>query len=384
MDKKKVVIIEIAGKGGICHYSYNLANALGSDRKVVLVTGKNYELKNRKRNFVVVEMFNRLRTNLFFIFDFLKIIKEKNTTICHFQLSQYPSFILFLLWLAKLSSKTKVVITAHNVTSHEKKNWEIVIYKTIYCLADRIVVHAEANKQELLESFPLDKAKINVIPHGNYMFFNEDTQSTAECKHESGRMGNAQINTDKGRADGKTILFFGYIREYKGLMHLIRALAKVVKKISKAKLLIVGKPVEDFKKYEVEIDKLHLSSNIELRLDYVPFEEVKDYLSKAVIMALPYEKIYQSGVLQLAYGFGIPVVVTDTGGLPEAVEDGGNGKIVPVGDVEALADAIIEILSDDVLLKRMGKRSLELAKTRFNWETIAEKTILRYRELERS
>ena len=367
VNNSRIIQVEIAGKGGICHYTYNLAKSLVKSRKVLLITGENYELKGKELNFEVLEMFNRLKTNPFFIFKFLGIVRGKDTAICHFQLSQYPIFILFLIRLVKMFSGTEVVVTAHNISSHEKKIWEREGYANIYRLADKIIVHAEANKQEILTNFSLEENKISVIPHGNYMFFDEDEQ----------------IDTDKAYTDEKTILFFGYIREYKGLIYLIRAFKKIAVKIPESKLLIVGKPVDSFKKYDDEIKKLHLSNNVETRLDYVPFKEVKDYFSKATIMVLPYEKIYQSGVVQLAYGFGIPVVVTNTGGLPEVVEDGGNGYIVPVGDVDKLADSIMKILKDDSLQVRMGLRSLELAKTRFNWETIAEKTISVYQELEK-
>lgn len=368
MNKKRIVMIEIAGKGGICHYTYNLANALGSEREIVLVTGKNYELKNKKKTFVVQEMFNRLKTNPFFLLGFLKLVREKDVTVCHFQLSQYPVFVLILILAVRLFSRRKVVVTAHNVISHESKKCETFIYNRIYALADKIIIHAEANKRELLEYFPCAKDKIEVIPHGNYMFFSESVDNAAN-------IGDYSHGT-------KNILFFGYIREYKGLMHLIRALKKVIEKVPDAKLLIVGKPVESFQKYQDEINRLRLEKNIELELGYIPFDEVNNYLRKSAIMVLPYEKIYQSGVLQLAYGFGLPVVVTDTGGMPEVVEDGVNGKVVPVANPEALAEAIVQILSDNVLRESMGKRSLELAKTKFSWESIAELSKNLYATLE--
>ncbi|MCG2711693.1 MAG: glycosyltransferase family 4 protein [Candidatus Omnitrophica bacterium] len=350
--KLKIIMVEIAGRGGICHYAYNLSLELGQSTQIMLVTGKDYELKDKKRNFELVEMFNRLKTNPFILFELTRIFKDKEVDIVHFQASQYPVFVLLLACLGKAAGK-KIVITAHNVVSHENKIWEQWIYRKLYEMASGIIVHARANKEELLKMFRVDEVKISVIPHGNYMFFSSTDKNTL-------------VDTDEN-----SILFFGYIREYKGLIHLIRALKIVTDKIAKAKLLIVGRPVENFQKYRDEIEKLQLKNNVELRLDYVPFEEVKDYFSRAAVVALPYEKIYQSGVLQLAYGFGKPVVVTDTGGLPEAVEHGENGFIVPVGDIEALAKALINVLLNVELKEKMGKRSLELAETKFSWSHAA-------------
>ncbi len=359
----EVLAVEIAGKGGICHYTYNLVRNLNGFRPARLITGKDYELREMA-DFPVYGLFNRLRTRPDFAVRFLSILKKSNARIVHFQLSQYPGFVLLLFVLSGIAGKKRVV-TAHNVVSHEQRGWERGIFDYLYRKADAVIVHAEANKQELVNGFNVPEGKVRVIPHGNYMFF----QKTPEpCP----------------LPETPSVLFFGYIRKYKGLMHLIKAFSEVRKEMPEARLRIVGKPVEDFSVYQELILGLGLEKAVETELEYVPFDKVKDYFNQSSLLVLPYDKIYQSGVLQLAYGFGRPVIVTDTGGLPEAVEEGKNGLIVPVADVPALARAMLQILKDRRLQEEMGRRSFALALTRYSWKNIAEQTESLYQELERA
>jgi len=217
----------------------------------------------------------------------------------------------------------------------------------------------------MLDCFKLPINKIAVIQHGNYMFFNDSKE-----------LEPAVISKEK------TVLFFGYIRKYKGLQYLIQAFAKVRESLPEAKLLIVGKPVEPFDIYQKEIESLNLKDNVETNLEYVPFEKVKEYFNRAVVIVLPYLDISQSGIVQLAYGFGKPIIATAVGGLPEAVEDGKSGFVVPPQNVDTLADRIKTLLNDLSLQKSMGEYSLFLAKTKFSWDAIAKETIALYEGLQ--
>lgn len=352
---KKILLIEIAGKGGICHYTYNLAQAMSKLRKVVLATGKSYEFVDKQRDFELAGIFNHVKTNPLKVVQLIAMCAAKDIGAVHIQVSQYPAFILFLCIAIKRFARKNVVLTAHNVTTHEQKQWEAHIYKRLYQLADRIVVHAQANKKEIADLFGIAEQKIAVIPHGNYTFFNTGGAVPAV---------NGECN----------VLFFGYIRKYKGLMHLIRAMKLVRDKMPRARLIIAGRATEGFAEYQQAIDDLGLGESIEKNLDYISFEQVKQYFERANVVAMPYENIYQSGVVQVAYGFGRPVVATDVGGFPEAVEDGKSGFIVPPKDVNALAEKLITILNDARLQQKMGAYGLHLAQTKFSWESIARTT----------
>lgn len=359
----KILQIEIAGKGGICHYTYNLTQEISKFIKTTLVTSFDYELKNKEINFALVEIFNRFKTNPLIIFKLIKIFKDKEINVIHFQLSQHPFFVLLLCYMVKIFTNKNIVITAHNGMSHEVRKWEKNIYKSLYASADKVIVHAQANKLEMIQHFAIAADKISIIPHGNYLFFNE---------------GKIKENIPENAFN---ILFFGYIRKYKGLIYLIRALNLVKQEIPKVKLFIVGKSVEDFTEYQKEIDSLGLQKNVEINLDYIPFDQAEKYFYKANVIVLPYLNIYQSGVLQLAYGFGKPVVTTNVGGLQEVVENWRSGFIVPPGDVNALSEKIIAILNSRGLQQEMGNYALHLAKTKFSWDSIAVKTLELYKSI---
>lgn len=363
MTGKQIVHVEISGKGGICHYAYNLCNELSKSMGTVLVSSVNYEMESRKRNFDVVKIFNKFRTNPFRMFLFLNLLKDENTRVVHFQLSQYPQVVLLMSYMVKMFGGRKIVITAHNVLSHEERPFEKAVFSRIYSLSDGIIVHANANKRELLETFSVDAEKVHVIPHGNYEFFNEAEKEAP------------------APANSRNVLFFGYIRKYKGLMYLLKAISLVKKSMPEVKLFVVGKPVEDVSVYTRAVIEMGIEGNVEFNFGYVPFENVQEYFNKTNVVALPYLNIYQSGILQLAYGFGRPVVATDVGGLPEVVEDGKSGFIVPPGDENMLADRLLAVLGSPGLQYEMGKYALNLARTKYSWSSIASETTKLYRRI---
>ena len=365
MSNPYVSLVEIAGKGGICHYTYNLAQALSRNKNVEVSTAITYELEEKPRQFRIKRVFNRLKTNPLNVLGYVYDLRKNSLQVVHFQLSQYPGFVLFLVILVRLFTHCRIVVTSHNVVSHEEKGWEEYIYQQIYKTADKIIVHAEHSKKLMLDCFKLPTNKIAVIQHGNYMFFNDNLELEPRVISKE-----------------KTVLFFGYIRKYKGLQYLIQAFAKVREVLPEAKLLIVGKPVEPFDIYQKEIESLNLKDNVETNLEYVPFEKVKEYFNRAVVIVLPYLDISQSGIVQLAYGFGKPIIATAVGGLPEAVEDGKSGFVVPPQNVDTLADRIKTLLNDLSLQKSMGEYSLFLAKTKFSWDAIAKETIALYEGLQ--
>ncbi|WP_163337108.1 glycosyltransferase family 4 protein [Desulfopila sp. IMCC35008] len=355
--QRTVFMLEIAGKGGIAHYTYNLCNSLSKYSNVCLVTAQDYELFGKNRKFQMMQVFNRFKTNPFFIFRLTRALRKEKYPILHIQLSQYPLFVLLIMFFLKYTVRgLLLVVTAHNIESHERRSLEKYVFLTIYNMASRIIVHANANKKELVALFAVQFGKVEVIPHGNYMFFLDESAPFSSPDRKK-----------------KNILFFGYIRKYKGLIFLLNALNEVVKTHPEVVLSIVGKPVEDFQVYNDTIKNYGLEKNIIKVLSYVPFEDVCHYFKDSDAVILPYQKIYQSGVLQLAYAFAKPVVVTNVGGLPECVDIGENGFIVEYEDVEALKDAIIQVLYSDQCC-HMGEKSLELAKTKFSWGHISKKT----------
>jgi len=357
--KPFVMMLEIAGSGGIAHYTYNLLRHFGDSVDVTLYTGCPYEMKDYFAGLNYKCVFRRLKTNPFRVLGMYVDAVRRRPVAVHVQLSQYPAFILFLILLFRALG-IRVVTTAHNVMSHERKGWQPVVFGLIYRLSHGIVVHSLHSRSELEEMLHIDPGKIHVIDHGNYMFFD---------------VSQADIARDDDRFH---ILFFGYIRKYKGLAVLLDALASVKESGLDFCLDIVGKPIEEFTPYQEQIERLGLAEFVNQELGYVPLEEVNRYFSTTSVVALPYLNISQSGVLQLAYAFGKPVVVSRTGGLPEVVEEGRTGYVVEPGNSEELAKCLIELMRDPQQARMMGENARELAETRYSWERISPRNIELY------
>ena len=143
----------------------------------------------------------------------------------------------------------------------------------------------------------------------------------------------------------KLLLFFGYVRKYKGLDLLIDALADLIKKDSSYKLLAAGEFYDDEKFYVDKITALKLDAYVKLLNDFIPNEEVSKYFEPSDLVVLPYRSATQSGILNLAYGFLKPVLVTNVGGLAEFVDNGKTGYVIKPDSQEDLVNGIINFFA---------------------------------------
>jgi glycosyltransferase involved in cell wall biosynthesis len=174
-------------------------------------------------------------------------------------------------------------------------------------------------------------------------------------------------------ADAHVALCFGNIRPYKGVQILLRAFVQVALDDPDAVLVIAGQPWGDWSRYDRLIDDLGIRDRVRLRLEYIPASEVEPYFVAADAVVLPYTHFdAQSGVGTRALPFGRPLIVTNTGGLPDLVME--PDAVVPAGDAAALARAMRRVLGDQELRDRMSVDSLALAAA-LGWDTIAERTV---------
>ncbi len=148
------------------------------------------------------------------------------------------------------------------------------------------------------------------------------------------------------KEDDDILLFFGYVRKYKGLNVLLDAMPEIFKKNPKAKLLIVGEFYDSPDKYYEQINNLGIKDFVKVVQRFVPNEEVGKYYSISDLVILPYLTGTQSGVLNIAYGFGKPVIVTDVGGLAEDVIEGKTGYIVKPQDAKEIIIAVNKFFED--------------------------------------
>lgn len=392
------MFIEPLGDGGIAHYTYNLIKALSkSKHKIFLFTNTRYEFENtnigctffnrmfRLSNFLCrlfpwisqeLTFPNYIRRTIkvieypFNAFESLYLIFRKRVSIVHFQ--TVNQIELFLILLYKIFGM-KVVYTIHNVRPRhqEFKFYHAFIYKFLYRLCDKLIIHSEEGKIEVQNKFLIDPHKISVIPHGDYKFF-------IPTKNDGKEKTKFNLGISK---DENTILFFGAIRSNKGLDNMILALPEIINQIEKVKLLIIGEPCEDYSKYSNLISKYNLGNYVYEDLKYISNYEVGKYFIASDIVVFPYKEITQSGVLQIAYAFGKPVVATATGGFFESVIDGKNGYLFPKDDINCLSEKIVKILSDPAKMEEMGMYSRYLSDRKYSWDQISKDTSKIYSEL---
>ncbi|MDO8428982.1 MAG: glycosyltransferase family 4 protein [Candidatus Diapherotrites archaeon] len=288
--------------------------------------------------------------------------------IVHFHWWTWYLFPIFFTStvIARLKGK-KIVCTVHNILGHESNFFDKLFSAILFKVPHKFIVHTEQNKQQLQKIFKINTEKIEIIPHGIYDFYN-DQPTTNE-------MARTKLNISK---TAKTVLFFGYIRKYKGIFDLIDAFKIAQQTIPDLFLIIAGKPWnEEFKK-EIE-ERAKKEKNIKLSLDYTPSSEIKYYFAAADLVVLPYlEFSAQSGPGNIALAFEKPLIVTNTGGLPELVLN--KSQVVEPGNVNQLAEKIVDTFTEPNFLEKLENDS-KILKKKFSWENNVEQTLKIYNQL---
>jgi glycosyltransferase involved in cell wall biosynthesis len=251
---------------------------------------------------------------------------------------------------------SKVLFLCHNVLPHERTGPIRLLTRFALAKGDMFVVHSDEDAANLKALLP--QAAVRKARHPTYEVFNEQPVAKHEAREALGL-----------RPEENVILFFGLVREYKGLKYLIEAMPRILASTD-ATLVIAGEFYDDRERYVRLIKYLGIEHRIRLRDEYIPNEAVAAYFSAADLAVLPYVSATQSGIVQIAYGFERPVVTTNVGGLPEAVRDGRTGFIVPPEDSKALADAVIRFFQED--RAEEFSRNIRAEREEFSWERMVE------------
>jgi glycosyltransferase involved in cell wall biosynthesis len=289
--------------------------------------------------------------------------RRSGARVAHLHFFHVGPLEFFNVLLARLLG-LGVVATAHDVRPFAAGLSAPWIAKLAYRLADRVIAHSETARKELLKVLSVSQAKVGMIPHGNYLRSINRVPTREEARSRLGLNRNAKV-----------LLFFGQIKEVKGLDILLRAMPEVVGDHEDALLLVAGKVwKDDWEKYRGLAKALEATGNCVSRVSYIPEPEVPDYYAAADVVVLPYRRIYQSGVLLLAMSYGKPVVVSDIEGMTEVVEDGVNGHVFPVGDARALAKKLSEALADPDKLRAVGAAGLSYVVEHHDWAEIGRRT----------
>jgi glycosyltransferase involved in cell wall biosynthesis len=289
--------------------------------------------------------------------------------LLHAQWWSPPLAIIY--FIAALCFKIRgkpVIFTVHNVFQHEGVPVYNMISRLLFSLGDHFIVHSLSNKRQLTGYFNIPDDRISRISHGPLGL------------HVRGDMDRQEIRGEFGfNQQDKVILLFGAIRPYKGIDTALYAFSDVVKHLPEARLLIAGRLWERWNRYENIITDLNISDYIKKHFEYIPSDEVEKFFLAADLVVLPYHHFdSQSGVGATALAFNKPMIVTDTGGLPELVAD--RLYVVPPKDPTALAEKVVFCLKDSSRLEKMSEESRKIARG-ISWNVIALETLLVYMEV---
>jgi glycosyltransferase involved in cell wall biosynthesis len=287
-----------------------------------------------------------------------------------------PDLILFKYWMpffapaygviarvAKRRAKRRgqrvprIVFIADNVIPHETRPGDMQLTHFAFRVVDHFIVHSDAVERELLQVEP--HAKHTKLPHGIFEIFGKPI-----ARDDARRiLGLPQ--------DAPVILFFGYIRKYKGLDLLLRAAPALIQRMPDLRIVVAGEFYGNEAEHRSLIASLGLrEKNLLLATDYIPNEEVSKYFAAANVVVLPYRSATQSGIVPIAYQFDRPVIVTDVGGLRESVEDRVSGLIAHEATPEAIAEEVLRFFNDN--MEAQLARGVADQRKKYSWDTMAE------------
>ncbi|WP_158303666.1 glycosyltransferase family 4 protein [Methanosphaerula palustris] len=353
----KILILTHNIAGGMIHYTSQLANTLAEEHEVVVIAPRGVKRETFQPNVRLLELDlgnivkNFIKNTLIFtrVIRFLRTVREEDPDIIHVN-----GYSLWFSLLLPFLHRYPIITTIHDVNPHtgSRQFDQTIARRLFFWYSDALIVHGEWAKKQLSVSTP-----IYVIPHGDYSFF-----STCEGEEVAEEVG--------------TILFFGRIEDYKGLQYLLAAMPEVVSGYPDARLVIAGNG--DMGRYMLLLpDESHCT----LINRFIEDCEIPSLFMKASMVVLPYIEGTQTGVVPIAYAFHKPVIVTDIGSIPEVVEQGKTGLIVPSHDSAALADGILKLLRNEPLRRAMGDAALRKMKRDLSWETVRGKTVIAYKSV---
>lgn len=367
-ENKKIVIIGpvYPYNSGIAHYTGLMYRALEKKFDMVMVSykmqypkllfkqeqkdysDKTFQIEGTKYWLHTANIVNCIQT--------AKKINKISPDMVIFQW-QHPYFAPCFWIVTKRLKHTKILFVCHNVLPHERFPLDKLLTKITLRQGNCYIVQSKQDEQDLKQIIrnPIYERAV----HPTYEAYKFTGMTQQEARRE------LIIEREE-----KVILFFGLIRKYKGLQYLLKAMPRVQKEVEHVRLLVVGEMREEQNQYMNLIKELEIEDVVDLRMEYVPDCDVEKYFMASDVVVLPYVSATQSGIVQVAYGFEKPVIVTNVGGLPEVVSNNRTGYVVKSENVEQLADAVIRFFAEDKGAE-FSKNIKEEAR-RFSWDRMTE------------
>lgn len=354
-------------KGGISHYTGMLCRALRKKYEVEMIS---YSLQYPKF------LFKKEQKN--YEDDFLQIEDTKfliNTAnpiswisvVSHIR-KEKPDLLIMQWWhpyfapcyrvlTDRLHRQVRILYVCHNVFPHERFPMDRKLTRMAMRYVNGFTVQSGTDEADLLEIRKDASYRRTVLP--TFDLFQRSNLTRTDAREKLGIA-----------AKQKVLLFFGFVREYKGLKHLLKALPDITKRLDHVKLFVVGDFGSDKQTYLDLIEQLDIYDFVSIHDEYVPDREVEVFFKAADLAVLPYESATQSGIVQVSYGFSLPVVATNVGGLPDVVIDSVTGYIVEPKRPDLIANAVCRYFEENRYEE--FKKNIEDESYRYSWERLVE------------
>jgi D-inositol-3-phosphate glycosyltransferase len=368
LSKRKVIIIGPAFpfRGGIANFNNALAQEYyNRGDEVVLYSftlqypsflfpgTTQYESGEAPKNLKIKTLINSVNP-----FNWINVSRKINT--------EKPDYVIIRYWLPfmapclgtiarLLNKKIKILAITDNVIPHEKRIGDTLLTRYFVKSCDAFL-SLSASVLDDLSKFTNTTYK-KFIPHPIYNVFGDKITKAKALE-------NLGLNSED-----KHLLFFGFVRKYKGLDLMLKAMGDSRIKAMGIKLIIAGEFYDDKNEYTDLIADLGIAKNIIMKSDFIPANKVKDYFCVADMITQTYRTATQSGVTQIAYSFDRPMLVTDVGGLAEIVPNNKVGYVTSQNPTE-IADAIIDFYTNNK--EEYFSDNTRLEKKRFSWEFFVE------------
>jgi len=360
----KITILSAAYpyRGGLAHFTYLLYKELLKDHEVNVVTFKRqypeFLFPGKSQVEPEIDEEQRIPTERWvdsvnpinWILTGIKIKNSKpDLLLINFWLPFFGPSFGTIAKIVKGNRKTRVITITHNVKPHEKRIGDRVFTRFLFSAVDNFILLSKRLEQDL-KMMKID-ARFKTLFHPVYSIFGNPLPKEDARKH-------LKIEGEK------VILFFGFIREYKGLDNLLKAFAILKDKIN-IKLVVAGEYYHNEEHYKNLIEELEVSDSLYLFNNFIPTTDVKYFFSAADVVILPYNNATQSGIVQIANNFNKPVIATDVGAMSEAVLENKTGFLVVKQNPDKLAETILKFYNENKEAEFV--ENIKIESERFSW-----------------